>query len=161
MTIAERTCSTDLASAGLAAALEAIGAPSFIADAHGRLLHANDAGRRLWEADPAGTGEILAGAPLGKTGGGVEYAQLDALPAWLLVLRAQPLEARLARVARAWALTPRQADVLRLVAQGDTNKAIAAALGCAEVTVELHVSAILRKAHVDRRAALTAAFWRG
>lgn len=161
MTIPERQFSSDLAAAGLAAALEAIGAPSFIADAQGCVLHANDAGRRLWESDPTGTGEILATAFLGKSSEGVEFAQLDALPAWLLVLRGQPVEARLRRTARAWGLTPRQADVLRLVAQGDTNKAIAAALGCAEVTVELHVSAILRKAHVDRRAALTASFWRG
>jgi DNA-binding CsgD family transcriptional regulator len=161
MSVSERQSSTDLASAGLAVALEAIGAPSFIADAHGRVLHANDAGRRLWEADPAGTGELLAAAPSGRTGEGVETAQLDCLPAWLLVLRGQPADARLARVTRTWGLTPRQADVLRLVAQGHTNKTIAADLGCAEVTIELHVSAILRKAHVDRRAALTAAFWRG
>lgn len=160
MTCSELQSSTDLVSAGLAVALEAIGAPSFIADAHGRVLHANHAGRRLWEADPAGTGELLASAPSGRPAEGVETAQLESLPAWLLVLRAQPIEARLARVVRAWGLTPRQADVLRLVAQGCTNKTIAASLGCAEVTIELHVSAILRKAHVDRRAALAAAFWR-
>jgi two-component system, NarL family, nitrate/nitrite response regulator NarL len=41
------------------------------------------------------------------------------------------------------ALTPRQLDVLRLMARGDPNKCIAQRLGIAETTVRAHVSDIL------------------
>jgi len=41
-------------------------------------------------------------------------------------------------------VTPRQLDVLRLLAQGLPNKSIARALDLSEATVKLHVSAILR-----------------
>lgn len=42
-------------------------------------------------------------------------------------------------------LTPREAQVLRLVAKGSTNQEIAAQLFRSERTVEHHVSAILAK----------------
>ncbi len=47
------------------------------------------------------------------------------------------------------ALTPRQHDVLQLMARGDPNKRIARQLGIAEATVRAHVSDILR--HVRAR----------
>jgi DNA-binding NarL/FixJ family response regulator len=47
------------------------------------------------------------------------------------------------------ALTPRQQDVLELMARGDPNKRIARQLGIAEATVRAHVSDILR--HVCAR----------
>lgn len=48
-------------------------------------------------------------------------------------------------------LTPRQHDVLRLLGRGKSNKEIAQALGLAEGTVKLHVSAILRALDVENR----------
>ena len=48
-------------------------------------------------------------------------------------------------------LTPRQADVLALLAEGHTNKAIAKQLAMAENTVRVHVSAILRFLGVENR----------
>lgn len=56
-------------------------------------------------------------------------------------------------------LTPRQAEVLALLAQGRTNRTIAAALGCRESTVEFHVTAILARLHCRNRAAAVARFW--
>ena len=53
-------------------------------------------------------------------------------------------------------LTPRQLQVLRLVAAGETNKAIAAELFISERTVERHVSNIFSKLGVSSRAAATA-----
>jgi len=53
-------------------------------------------------------------------------------------------------------LTPRELEVLRLVARGKTNKAIAAELRLSEKTVEHHVSHILTKLDVPTRAAATA-----
>ncbi|HEX5068748.1 MAG TPA: response regulator transcription factor [Vicinamibacterales bacterium] len=43
------------------------------------------------------------------------------------------------------ALTPREQDVLALVAEGLPNKAIAAALGISDQTVKFHVAAIIGK----------------
>jgi DNA-binding CsgD family transcriptional regulator len=53
-------------------------------------------------------------------------------------------------------LTPRELQVLRLVAAGKTNKAIAAELCLSEKTVDRHVSNILTKLDVPSRAAATA-----
>ena len=53
-------------------------------------------------------------------------------------------------------LTARERDVLRLIALGHTNKAIAAALGLSERTIDRHVSNILGKLDVPSRAAATA-----
>jgi DNA-binding NarL/FixJ family response regulator len=53
-------------------------------------------------------------------------------------------------------LTPRELEVLRLVAAGQSNKAIAANLFISERTVERHVSNIFTKLHVSSRAAATA-----
>ena len=48
-------------------------------------------------------------------------------------------------------LTERETDVLRLIAQGQSNKAIAAALNLGEETVKSHVSRILSKLGVTSR----------
>src|SRR6267154_6619444 len=59
-------------------------------------------------------------------------------------------------------LTSRELEVLRMVAKGLGNKAIAASLSIAEVTVKLHVSHVLEKLSVkDRTEAATAAVQRG
>ena len=53
-------------------------------------------------------------------------------------------------------LTPRELQVLRLVAAGATNKAIAVELVLSERTVDRHVSNIFTKLRVSTRAAATA-----
>jgi DNA-binding CsgD family transcriptional regulator len=53
-------------------------------------------------------------------------------------------------------LTDRELQVLRLVAQGQTNRAIATALVLSERTIDRHVSNILAKLRVSSRAAATA-----
>jgi DNA-binding NarL/FixJ family response regulator len=52
-------------------------------------------------------------------------------------------------------LTPREVQVLKLVATGVTNRAIAAELGISERTVATHVGSILRKLSLPSRAAAT------
>lgn len=53
-------------------------------------------------------------------------------------------------------ITPREREILALVAQGNANKEIAATLGIGEDTVKQHVSRILMKLKVNDRAQATA-----
>ena len=61
-----------------------------------------------------------------------------------------------AEPARPGGLSPREAEVLRLVADGRTNRDIAAELVISERTVDRHVSNIFAKLDVSSRAAATA-----
>ena len=54
-------------------------------------------------------------------------------------------------------LTPRQIDVLRLIAKGKSNKQIAFDLGLSEGTVKLHITAILKLLNVYNRTGAVAA----
>jgi DNA-binding CsgD family transcriptional regulator len=79
------------------------------------------------------------------------YMELGASPD---LARIGPLERR--APGEAEGLTERELEVLRLVAAGETNKAIAAALVVSERTVDRHVSNIFAKLGVSSRAAATA-----
>jgi DNA-binding NarL/FixJ family response regulator len=63
-----------------------------------------------------------------------------------------PLGGRDDRVVFEGLLTRRELDVLRLLADGHTNKSIADALVISDGTVKFHVNSILRKLHVANRA---------
>jgi two-component system nitrate/nitrite response regulator NarL len=54
-------------------------------------------------------------------------------------------------------LSAREADVLKCLSQGKTNKLIARQWGISEATVKVHVKAILRKIHLKNRT--EAALW--
>jgi DNA-binding NarL/FixJ family response regulator len=86
--------------------------------------------------------------------------ELDAARAAFAQLGAAPdlaaLDALAEAPAAAGGLTPRELEVLRLVAAGWTNKAIASELVLSERTVERHVSNILAKLGVSSRAGATA-----
>ncbi|MDB5817256.1 MAG: prkC 33 [Rhizobacter sp.] len=56
------------------------------------------------------------------------------------------------------ALTPRQRDVLELIAQGHSNKRISSLLGASEHTVHRHVADLLGRLGVANRAAAAALF---
>ena len=68
-------------------------------------------------------------------------------------------QSRLEAAKLAWELTARQQTVLACVIEGASNKEIAETLGCAENTVEFHVTQLLRRARVTSRARLMAHFW--
>lgn len=53
-------------------------------------------------------------------------------------------------------ITPREREILTLIAKGNANKEIGAQLGIAEDTVKQHVSRILQKLRVSDRAQATA-----
>jgi ATP/maltotriose-dependent transcriptional regulator MalT len=80
------------------------------------------------------------------------FAQLGAAPE---LARVDTLNRRTAPV-DTHDLTARELQVLRMVAAGETNKAIAADLVISERTVDRHVSNIFTKLGVSSRAAATA-----
>jgi DNA-binding NarL/FixJ family response regulator len=80
--------------------------------------------------------------------------ELDRAKAMFVGLGATPDVARL--TGGEGGLSPREIEVLRLVATGATNKAIAARLVVSERTVDRHVSNIFVKLGVSTRAAATA-----
>lgn len=49
------------------------------------------------------------------------------------------------------ALSPREREILDLIARGDSNKEIARELGIAETTVKIHVQHLLRKLELESR----------
>jgi two-component system nitrate/nitrite response regulator NarL len=48
-------------------------------------------------------------------------------------------------------LSPREHDILRGIARGESNKEIARTLGIAETTVKIHVQHVLRKLSISSR----------
>lgn len=155
-----------LAQAAIEASLEHIPAAAFLVDARGRVRLANAAGRARLDAQPRETAETLAaalapGAQEAATGLRITRVEANGLPPHFLVVDGQPaeLEPRLARACARFGLTGRQREILGWLARGHSNKTIAALAGCAESTVELHVSAILERAQADSRAQLIARLW--
>jgi len=72
------------------------------------------------------------------------------------------VQARLAERAARPTLTPREVQVVELIAQGMRNKEIAATLGISDDTAQVHVKNILAKLDVkDRSAAINVAIRRG
>ncbi len=70
--------------------------------------------------------------------------------------------ARLVEAMESERLTPRELDVLKLLAEGQRNREIADALGLAEPTVKIHVNNLLRKLQAkDRTEAAVIALKRG
>ncbi len=77
-------------------------------------------------------------------------AAVDAVAAGMAVIDSQELETLLSAPALqssadAGPLTPRELEVLRMMAEGAANKAIAWKLGISEHTVKFHVASILGK----------------
>ncbi len=99
--------------------------------------------RALADHDGAELALAVARSVFEQLGAAPDLAQLDSLT------RSAPTESRRG-------LTPRELQILRLVATGDTNKAIAAKLVLSDRTVDRHVSNILTKLGVPSRAAATA-----
>jgi DNA-binding CsgD family transcriptional regulator len=145
--------------------LEKVVSPAFFITASGAIVHTNSAGRVLARTDWRRLEQSLRDSLLSP---GPESPFDLARISWagapdhyLAVQRAAPREhaERLDEAVKRWSLRPQGAKVLSRLVNGDPNKAIAAKLGCAESTIELYVTEILRQAGVDSRAALVAKFW--
>lgn len=156
------------AARALDAAMDEIAAPAFILGARAFVAYANDAGLRLLAARRADTMSRLAAAlasPAAAVAGGISITPVSAPgapPLYFAVLRVgRRGELELGAAVSRWRLTPREKDVLALLAHGDANKDIATKLGCAVSTVEIHVGSILRKSRSESRAQVVARVWSG
>jgi len=149
----------------LGAALEAIPGAAVVVDVRG-IVHRANAVARL-ELHREGS-EIRCSISDALRRGGNERFQLTSVGSrsgsdlYLAVSRPRPSDGGFAvdAAVRRWGLTSKQARVLRLLARGQGNKTIASTLGCAENTVEYHVSRLLAKAGVESRAELMAGLLR-
>lgn len=123
-----------------------------------------------------GAARIAGSAERAMTAGGFGYLDLELGPAALRravlgALRGEPaysraaigtqlrskLEATVLGVSRARELTPRQREVVALIASGHSDKEIATALGIATATAQKHVTNVLRRLKVPNRAAAAVA----
>lgn len=152
-------------SAALDVLLEALDAPAFLVTSWSAVRAANAAGRVLLEHDRAEATRAIRDSAV-RTIPGIESTTVVArgTPEHRLVVFTAGFADPAPRVARAtarWGLTRRQAEVLREIAHGRSNRTIAVALGCMEGTIELHVSAILAKAQAESRGELVARVWSG
>jgi DNA-binding CsgD family transcriptional regulator len=129
----------------------------------GALRHASTAWQELEVPYEAARARVLIGLACRQLGdeetaemeldaARLVFGQLGAAPD---LARAQALS-RNAATKPADGLTPRELEVLRLVATGKTNKSIAADLFLSEKTVARHVSNIFTKLDLSSRAAATA-----
>ena len=151
--------------AGLAAALEEIPSPAFVIWADGSVAFANASGRAAMER---GT-ELVASRLLASLGRGdgtfrITPVLAPGTPKHFIAVQNQEAEDPALRVAAAaanWGVTPRQAEVLALLALGQPNKTIASTLGCAGATVEIHVSALFKKSGCESRCELVSRLWSG
>ncbi|HJU29449.1 MAG TPA: response regulator transcription factor [Candidatus Binataceae bacterium] len=81
-------------------------------------------------------------------------AAIEAAAAGLVVIHPQAVEAVAVRAAphdAAESLSPREIEVLRLIAEGASNKVIAWRLNISEHTVKFHVNSILSKMNAGSR----------
>lgn len=150
----------------LEAALEALGQPAYITTATGQVVHANRVGRARTARSTRHLTETVLRHVRGEA---PEETSITALKVaglathYLVVDRNADArkDARVHLLANRWGLTARECEVLENIIQGASNKAIAARLGCAERTVEVHVTHVLSKAQAESRSALIAKFFQG
>jgi len=151
--------------AALDLVLDKLSSPAFLITADGTIVRANLAARDVepgsWQTVERFLQDSLA-SPGPQSPYDLTRLRWAGVPDHFLAVQRPGLREhanRLDKAVRRWSLRKQGAKVLSRLVQGDPNKAIAAKLGCAESTIELHVTQILRQAGVDSRGALIAKFW--
>jgi DNA-binding NarL/FixJ family response regulator len=124
----------------LGAALDLILAPALAVSSDSQVLAANELAKPL----------------LARHGGKLPADRVVQRRGPIVILAEPPPDSSIAGMAQRLRLSRRESQVLELLCRGHSNRAVARELGIAEVTVENHVTSILRKARVHSRAALLA-----
>ena len=102
-----------------------------------RLLNASKAERKNWK---------IAGG-----GFGIHWPDLDEDLSTEGLLRGAPAPTQPSRTSPAITLSSKQKELLQLIANGLTNREIAARLGITEQVVRTHLQRMFRKLHVNDR----------
>jgi DNA-binding CsgD family transcriptional regulator len=143
--------------------LELVPEPALVLSAGGWVEHANTTALDWLRASGASDSLRALREALGRGEAHPEFvvSSLDdrGCPGYRLVLRRKAEKGTSDAVARAsqlWQLRPRQIAVLEQVASGRCNKEVAAALGCAEVTVERYLTSLFRVSGSQSRTELIA-----
>lgn len=156
--------SAPLLEAALTATLEQVNCAALVLNSGGDVLWSNTLGRAALDGSGAEMRTALqAAARAGTDLGGLTLTPLRAPglpPHFLAISSARPNRDDTVGLAqRRYHLTPRQAQVLRALMNGQPTRVIAATIDCSERTVEAHVTAILDKLGVASRAAAVARLW--
>jgi DNA-binding NarL/FixJ family response regulator len=150
----------DLAMPGLDGAAAISRLPTVAPTTRALVLTAFDSDERIIGALQVGArGYVLKGAPRAQI-----FAAVRAVAAGESLLQPTVATRLMARIARPAAptLSPREREVLALVARGRTNQEIAGALGIVERTVKFHLSGALRRlGAANRTEAVTLAAQHG
>lgn len=151
---------------GLEAAIEHVPGAAFVVDERAGVVCANRAARRdvelrgdaVWRR----IGELVAGAPRRPGERVSPLFEAEGARIFFVALgeRGMRLQLALERARARWSLTTREVEVLREIASGKGNREAAAELGLARRTIELHTTALLRRAGVRDRSQLLLALWR-
>ena len=141
------------------AALEALPTAAFVIGPGGAIAMANSLGLAFLERGGQDVADAIAeNVRRGSDAGAFSITRVAApgWPTYMLAIRKAPpeLAERVLLVQRRWGLSVRQARVLELVADGASNKEIALALCCAEVTIENHLTELFRRSGARSRAGL-------
>ncbi|MBK8213240.1 MAG: helix-turn-helix transcriptional regulator [Myxococcales bacterium] len=153
-----------LAKVALAAALEQVSFPAFIVSQSGTMLHANTRGAKVVAPSESRRRSLFKraiatlGEPDATLAALVTPLRVEGRPTYYLIIFGETTstEELVCQTARLWELTPRQTEVVMLVARGMSNKEIAVTLDCTERTVETHLTAVFRRSGLDGRGALLA-----
>ena len=126
----------------LAPTLEPAGYRRYEISSHARPGREAIHNRRYWQRRPVlglGVGAVSSEPPTAAAPFGARSANPRTLAAWATVLRAA---------------APREREVLQLIAEGNSYKEIAAALGISPKTVGQHRDRLMQKLHCRRTAEL-------
>jgi DNA-binding NarL/FixJ family response regulator len=152
--------------AALAVLLDSLPDAALLMTKRGHVELANSVALRMLE-DPRSKSALLAlraAVVSGKNSDSFVVTDLNSrgCPGFVLAVSAQNgsrIDAAVARAEASWKVRGRRALVLERLARGESNKQIANALGCAEVTVERHVSELFRRSGTRSRTELLRALF--
>lgn len=153
----------DVASRGMASALEGLAVPALLLDEQGRVVHTNALAQQTLVDHRNGSalGQALRDPSTASWHSSEMSLRGEPKQRIAICFAAATLESRLDAACGVWGLSKRQREVLGLLARGDANKRIAEKLSVSEVTVEAHITAVLRKSHASSRTDLAARVWSG
>lgn len=157
--LAQHLRSAGVYGAALEIALEALAVPAFVVGPRYSIELANTAGAQLLASQRSALFAQLRASERNDPAAPFSITQLAGAGTrgYMLAIGKTAVGTRGASLARAktlWRLSPKQTRVLELVADGQSNKDVARELGCAEVTVEQHLTRIFRASGAKNRTDL-------